>query len=126
MIKLPKEVVMPLAQELKDLTELKESLKIEELEAFNKDVESKILDLQKQIEDLKSTIKEIPTIDEERLKELTDILIISGYFKLVRTETEEYLEETDEYIEPVVESATPSVESEPVEPKEPVVAISEE
>lgn len=117
MIKLPREVVMPLAKELKDLTELKESLNVEELENFNKDVDSKVAELQKQIDELLATKKGIPTIDEARLKELTDILLISGYFKLIRTETEEYLEETEEYIEPVVENNTEV---------EPVVAISEE
>lgn len=120
MIKLPREIVLDLVKELQDLTEIKDKANVsaEQLETIrtnNEQInsviaikEQEILALQEQINNLKTQLLPEPeavVVDESKIEELTNMLVLSGYFRLVKTETEEYLEETGEYeaLEPAVE-----------------------
>ena len=127
MIKLPREVVLNLVRELQDLTNAKDNASMnaenivkvhttnEQINSVIATKEQEILSLQEQINNLKTQLLPEPeavVVDENKIEELTNMLVLSGYFKLVKTETEEYLEETGEY-----ESLESSPEGEPtVEP----------
>ena len=127
MIKLPKEVVLNLVKELQELTNAKDNASInadniakvhtanEQINSVITTKEQEILALQEQINNLKTQLLPEPetvVVDENKIEELTNMLVLSGYFKLVKTETEEYLEETGEY-----ESLESAPEEEPtVEP----------
>lgn len=127
MIKLPREVVLNLVRELQDLTNAKDNASMnaenivkvhttnEQINSVIATKEQEILSLQEQINNLKTQLLPEPeavVVDENKIEELTNMLVLSGYFKLVKTETEEYLEETGEY-----ESLESTPEGEPtVEP----------
>lgn len=129
MIKLPKEVVLNLVKELQELTNAKDNASInadniakvhtanEQINSVITTKEQEILALQEQINNLKTQLLPEPetvVVDENKIEELTNMLVLSGYFKLVKTETEEYLEETGEYesleytpeVEPTVEETS--------------------
>lgn len=130
MIKLPREVVLNLVKELQELTEAKDkastmSDQVETVRATNEQInsviankEKEILALQEQINNLKTQLLPEPeavVIDETKIEELTNMLVLSGYFKLVKTETEEYLEETGEYETLEPEAKVENVEETAVE-----------
>lgn len=129
MIKLPREVVLNLVKELQDLTNAKDNASMnaeniakvhtanEQINSVIATKEQEILSLQEQINNLKTQLLPEPeavVVDENKIEELTNMLVLSGYFKLVKTETEEYLEETGEYeslesapeVEPTVEETS--------------------
>ena len=116
MIKLPREVVLNLVRELQDLTNAKDNASInaenivkvhttnEQINSVIATKEQEILSLQEQINNLKTQLLPEPeavVVDENKIEELTNMLVLSGYFKLVKTETEEYLEETGESLRKV-------------------------
>ena len=139
MIKLPKEVVMQLVDELTCLLKDQESL--EEINAIievNTQAEAEIDKRQEQIKALTQEIEEltgkilpVPThkvVDEDRIEALSQMLVLSGYFKKVVGEDGEYLEETGAYEEDVQEEQPTLFElEEPVEEtiEEPTVETTE-
>ena len=128
MVKLPKDVVEEFVKELKDLLEKKENSltkeEVQELKNNNKSYSNKIEDIAKKIDDLKKEllkfqllIKPVPEEmnqeSENRIQELIDLLILSGYYTKVIKPDGEYLEETGLYREePVVEEEPVVVEGE--------------
>lgn len=113
MIKLPKEVVEGLAQELNQLVneenvvtpEQRESIIAENnnLEKLIEEKREAIRCLENEILNLEQDIKEVPEVtevDQNRVDDLIQILILSGYYRKVTDENgDTYLEETGEYEE---------------------------
>ena len=124
MIKLPKEVVMQLAGELETLVKDRDTVvtqeDIDNVVQANNIIEDQINQKQAQINALNEEIKglklgilpipEIKHVDEERIDALSQMLVLSGYFKKVVGEDGEYLEETGAYNE----QATEEVITEPL------------
>ena len=148
MIKLPKEVVVEFAKELEVLVEERENSltkdEIQEIKNQNKSYENKVNEIEKKIKGLekevtkfKNLIKSLPKEAEQsidnRIQELIDMLVLSGYYVKVVKPDGEYLEETKIYgdletkdeilveeVEPIVEEVEPA-EVEPAEVEEEVV-----
>lgn len=143
MIKLPKEVVMQLATELEDLVKDRDTVvtqdQIDNIIQQNALTEDQIAQKQAQIDALNEEIKglklgilpipEIKQVDEERIDALSQMLLLSGYFKKVVGEDGEYLEETGVYneqaaeeviTEPLATALDPIETTEVVEVVEPV------
>lgn len=121
MIKLPKEVVMQLVEELTNLVAKQEaSEQIKSVVQGNLQIQAEIdkrqehiKALTREVEELTAKLVEVPEYDgpyEERIEDLSQMLLLSGYFKKVVVGDEEYLEETGLYEEKFVKTEEPVVE----------------
>lgn len=113
MIKLPKNVVDGLVEELTTLLEAQEkSLTADQIAQIKRDNEvysKREKDILKKIEDLNKDLAEVrariipdpseEVVDESRIQEITDMLVLSGYYVKVVKVDGEYLEETGLYEE---------------------------
>lgn len=119
MILLPKDLVVQFVEELEVLLEAKEkavdtdeaekiraenSLLEEQIESKRKEIDA----LYKEIDELKAKFKTDPIeenkVDEDRIEEIINLLVLSGFYKKVTKPDGEYLEETGLYKEEIENS----------------------
>lgn len=140
MIKLPKNVVDDLVKELTALLEKQEnsltSDQIAQVKRDNevyskreKDILNKIEELNKDLLEVRARITPDPSeevVDEARIQEITDMLVLSGYYVKVVKVDGEYLEETGFYEEAPVTAEQVEAEEEKILKIETIEEVIEE
>lgn len=140
MIKLPKEIVEELVTELKTLLEKRENtLTREQLEIVKhnnktylkreEELVNKIKELEASLAEVRLNIIELPeeeTVDEDRINEITQMLVLSGYYTKVIKADGEYLEETGFYEETPVTAEQEETEEEEILKIETIEEVVEE